>query len=83
MYQLYAYGTKYINCKKMYLIYPYNNNDFTLRYLYKNEENDKLVLNLLFFDLSKDDPVFYNQYNSEVNYKLFEKLKIKKYNILN
>ena len=83
MYQLYAYGTKYINCKKMYLIYPYNNNDFTLRYLYKNEENDKLVLNLLFFDLSKDDPVFYNQYNPEVNYKLFEKLKIKKYNILN
>jgi len=47
MYQLYAYGTKYENCSKLYLIYPYNNNLLNLQYEY----NDKLTLNILFFDL--------------------------------
>jgi len=31
MYQLYAYGTKYNECKKLYLIYPYDNNHLMLR----------------------------------------------------
>ncbi|WP_375722926.1 McrC family protein [Arcobacter sp. KX21116] len=72
MYQLYAYGTKYTDCKKLYLIYPYDNNDLDLRYLYQKEENNKLVLNILFFDLSKDEPIFYKQ--NEKEYKLFKKL---------
>ena len=50
MYQLYAYGTKYENCQKMYLIYPFDNNIESKRYEYIK---DGLVLNILFFDVSK------------------------------
>jgi len=34
MYQLYAYGTKYKECKKLYLIYPYDSNHLKLEYFY-------------------------------------------------
>jgi len=61
MYQLYAYGTKYTECKKLYLIYPYDNNHLDLRYLYQKEAENKLVLNVLFFDLGSDEPEFYKE----------------------
>lgn len=76
MYQLYAYGTKYTDCKKLYLIYPYDNNDLNLRYLYQKEETNRLVLNVLFFDLSKDEPSFHRQNVETTRYKLFEKLNM-------
>ena len=75
MYQLYAYGTKYIDCKKLYLIYPYDNHELNLRYLYQKEESNRLVLNVLFFDLSQDEPMFYKENEIESKYKLFEKIK--------
>ena len=71
MYQLFAYGTKYKECSKLYLIYPYDNNYINLRYLYQQEENEKLVLNVLFFDLASDATAFYVQNNSKIEYKLF------------
>lgn len=74
MYQLYAYGTKYKDCRKLYLIYPYDNNDLDLRYLYQKEESNSLVLNVLFFDLSKDEPIFYRQDENTNKYKIFEQL---------
>ena len=70
MYQLYAYGTKYSECKKLYLIYPYaNNHHLDLRYLYQKEEENRLVLNVLFFNLASDEPEFYKEGRQ---YKLFE-----------
>ena len=76
MYQLYAYGTKYTDCKKLYLIYPYDNNDLNLRYLYQKEETNRLVLNVLFFDLSKDEPSFHMQNMETARYKLFEQFDL-------
>lgn len=75
MYQLYAYGTKYINCKKLYLIYPYDNKHLNLRYLYQIEESNKLVLNVLFFDLSIDKPAFYKQEEAKTKYELLKRLE--------
>lgn len=77
MYQLYAYGTKYEKCKKMYLIYPYQEQTQKLRYLYQSENESRgiLVLNVLFFDVaSKDKPNFYNYDEGKKMYKLFELL---------
>ena len=74
MYQLYAYGTKYKECSKLYLIYPYNNNHLDLRYLYQKEEENRLVLNVLFFNLAFDEPAFHQENSSKIKYKLFEKL---------
>ena len=60
MYQLYAYGTKYQNCKKMYLIYPYDGKKLQAKYQYyeKNQvvkEGFKpLSLKIKFFDLVKN-----------------------------
>jgi len=71
MYQLYAYGTKYIKCTKLYLIYPYDNNYLELSYLYQQAEENKLVLNVLFFDLATKNPKFYSECKE---YKIFEKL---------
>lgn len=72
MYQLYAYGTKYKECSKLYLIYPYDNNHLNLRYLYQKEEESKLVLNVLFFDLTLKEPKFYKTKEENLGYKLFE-----------
>jgi 5-methylcytosine-specific restriction enzyme subunit McrC len=74
MYQLYAYGTKYKECSKLYLIYPYDNNHLNLRYLYQKEDENKLVLNVLFFDLTADEPTFLKEKIEKSKYKLFEKL---------
>jgi 5-methylcytosine-specific restriction enzyme subunit McrC len=77
MYQLYAYGTKYKDCKYMYLIYPYDGLDIQNSYQYfKNEEEkklkDELHLNILFFDVSLDKPCFKK---NEKEYKIFKKEK--------
>ncbi|MFK5937238.1 MAG: McrC family protein [Sulfurimonas sp.] len=50
MYQLYAYGTKYENTSQLYLIYPQNDELTISRYSYIQ---DKLHLEILFFDLAK------------------------------
>lgn len=75
MYQLYAYGTKYKECSKLYLIYPYDNKYLDLRYLYQKEEESKLVLNVLFFDLTLKEPKFFKQNQDEIKYRLFDVLK--------
>lgn len=53
MYQLYAYGTKYENCKNMYLIYPKDNDVKESFYHYFNDDK-KLHLRVLFFDVSRE-----------------------------
>lgn len=62
MYQLYAYGTKYKDCKQMYLIYPKDNDVDERSYKYfKNEtcdSNNGLKLEVIFFDVAKDKPEF-------------------------
>ena len=49
MYQLYAYGTKYENCEKLYLIYP--KDEEIKENLYHYYEDKKLPLKVLFFDV--------------------------------
>lgn len=49
MYQLYAYGTKYQSCEKLYLIYP--KDEVEKGNLYYYYEDKKLPLKILFFDL--------------------------------
>ena len=49
MYQLYAYGKKYQNCEKLYLIYP--KDEVINGNLYHYYEDKKLPLQVLFFDL--------------------------------
>ena len=53
MYQLYAYGTKYKSCEKLYLIYPKDELEEGVLYNYFKDdlENKKLPLEILFFDL--------------------------------
>jgi 5-methylcytosine-specific restriction enzyme subunit McrC len=55
MYQLYAYGTKYEQCKDMYLIYPKKNEMSENHFHYFNqstcESNQGLNLKIVFFDL--------------------------------
>ncbi len=53
MYQLYAYGTKYENCEKLYLIYPKDELEEGILYHYFKDdlEDKKLPLEILFFDL--------------------------------
>ncbi len=55
MYQLYAYGTKYKECEYMYLIYPKDEEIEANSYNYfKSTDQEKLHLNLLFFDVQKN-----------------------------
>lgn len=49
IYQLYAYGTKYQSCEKLYLIYP--KDEVEKGNLYHYYEDKKLPLKILFFDL--------------------------------
>ncbi len=54
MYQLYAYGTKYETCEKLYLIYPKDTEIKENLYHYfdkKDENNKNLTLQVLFFDI--------------------------------
>ncbi len=52
MYQMFAYGNKYKNCKKIYLIYPYEKIEEGNFYKY-SQDQDGLELKVLFFDISK------------------------------
>lgn len=52
MYQLYAYGTKYKECKKLYLIYPFMGETNILKYDFKLKES--LELEVLYFDFDKN-----------------------------
>lgn len=58
MYQLYAYGTKYENCKNMYLIYPKDKDVKESSYEYFKDAicdaNRGLNLQVVFFDLSQE-----------------------------
>lgn len=77
MYQLYAYGTKYKECKYIYLIYPYDSVEEGNSYKYfKKEDIEKLEkqlhLNVLFFDVTEKNPMFYNFEKDK--YKLFENI---------
>lgn len=51
MYQLYAYGTKYENCQKMYLIYPFD--ELFIKNSYNYFKDKELKLDILFFDVDK------------------------------
>lgn len=51
MYQLYAYGTKYDNCEKIYLIYPFD--ELIIKNSYNYFKNKELKLDILFFDVDK------------------------------
>jgi len=51
LYQMYAYGTKYKNCKRMYLIYPKDTEVVVKAYDYYKEGG--LPLEVLFFDLEE------------------------------
>ena len=58
MYQLYAYGTKYKNCKRLYLIYPKDENVKSQIFKFK----DDLILHIEFFDLEKDELSFIEEF---------------------
>ncbi|MCT7493658.1 McrC family protein [Aliarcobacter cryaerophilus] len=51
MYQLYAYGTKYENCEKIYLIYPFD--ELLIKNSYNYFKNKELKLDILFFDVDE------------------------------
>ena len=53
MYQLYAYGTKYDNCEKMYLIYPFD--ELIIKNSYNYFKNKELKRDILFFDVDKKE----------------------------
>jgi 5-methylcytosine-specific restriction enzyme subunit McrC len=76
MYQLYAYGTKYIDCDTMYLIYPYQADIIRLRYLYQREYN--LKLNVLFFDVKELQFIAYEKYNNPSKFDEFVLYKLLK-----
>jgi len=59
MYQLYAYGTKYKECKSMYLIYPDDGikTGNSYQFFLKNDANkikDELSLKISFFDVTQE-----------------------------
>ncbi len=53
MYQLYAYGTKYETCEKLYLVYPKDGETPESSYEYFNDKEQKLQLRVCFFDVVK------------------------------
>lgn len=53
MYQLHAYGTKYANCEKIYLIYPFD--ELIIKNSYNYFKNKELKLDILFFDVYKKE----------------------------
>jgi 5-methylcytosine-specific restriction enzyme subunit McrC len=56
MYQLYAYGMKYENCNRLYLIYPLTKKKLEHMEFNFNEKKEKeLKLKILFFDLKNDE----------------------------
>jgi 5-methylcytosine-specific restriction enzyme subunit McrC len=75
MYQLYAYGTKYKECKYMYLIYPYDGveNGNSYQYFTQNCEKlkDELNLNVLFFDIQQCRFI-QNTHTENKQYRLYQ-----------
>ncbi len=55
MYQMFAYATKYVNCKKVYLIYPYVRNVKLSEYQTKICKDKEVKIKPLFFDLDKKE----------------------------
>ncbi len=53
LYQMYAYGTKYSQCKQLYLIYPKDEEMVAIDYDYYKEAEPSLPLKILFFDLEE------------------------------
>ena len=53
LYQMYAYGTKYAECKALYLIYPKDKELALKAYTYYDKEDKPLPLKILFFDLQE------------------------------
>jgi len=53
LYQMYAYATKYKNCKKIYLVYPKDEFIESKKYFF-NKEKERPSLEIIFFDLDKD-----------------------------
>ena len=51
LYQMYAYGKKYRECKMLYLIYPKDKEVDSVMYDYYNKEESTLKLKVIFFDL--------------------------------
>ena len=51
LYQMYAYGKKYTNCKELYLIYPKDKEVISQAYDYYKDDLNCLPLKILFFDL--------------------------------
>jgi 5-methylcytosine-specific restriction enzyme subunit McrC len=57
VYQMYAYATKYQQCKQIFLIYPATEKtqDMSDSYCFKSVDNHKdVTLSVVFFDLVKD-----------------------------
>ena len=54
LYQMYAYGKKYINCKELCLIYPKDEEITSGVYDYYKEAGNSLPLKILFFDLQEE-----------------------------
>lgn len=57
MYQLFAYGNKYYNCKKLYLIYPYIKNISPI--IYNFNIHKTLELEVIYFNLETNE--FYGE----------------------
>ena len=53
LYQMYAYATKYENCKKIYLVYPKDGFIESKKYFF-DKEKEKPSLEIIFFDLNED-----------------------------
>ncbi len=55
LYQMYAYGKKYTNCKELYLIYPKDKEVMSQAYDYYKDDLKCLPLKILFFDLQNPE----------------------------
>jgi 5-methylcytosine-specific restriction enzyme subunit McrC len=69
MYQLYAYGTKYQNCKKLFLVYPKDNEIENSYYKFF----DDLHLKIYFFDFDGENEELEKEINSGCTMNFFIK----------
>ncbi len=60
LYQMYAYGKKYTNCKQLYLIYPKDKEVISQAYDYYKNDLKCLPLKILFFDLQNPENFQYS-----------------------
>jgi len=82
MYQLYAYGTKYESCKKLFLIYPKDDivsgNGYNF---FKENTKQQLNLQILFFDLTEDPQKFCENLINDISTIVAKSTSYKKVNI--